>query len=94
MATGLISSSIMIYLSETAMPQFRGALLGSFSFLYALGQVFLAVGLKILNDTSPMQFRNMFYSEFVFCGLWIFPMLYLPETPSMSPVLILTSSKD
>lgn len=63
------------------MPQFRGTLLGSFSLFFALGQAFLSIGLKILNDTNRMAFRNMFYSEFVFFGLWIVPMIYLPESP-------------
>ncbi|KFA56515.1 hypothetical protein S40293_01180 [Stachybotrys chartarum IBT 40293] len=81
MSTGLISSSIMVYMSETAMPQFRGALLGSFSLFYAIGQLFLAVGLKILDETNPMAFRNMFYSEFVFFGFWMIPMIILPESP-------------
>ena len=80
-ASGCISTSIMVYLSEMALPQFRGALLGSFALLYALGQVFLAVGLKILNDTNPLAFRNAFYSEFVFFGLWLVPVLYIPESP-------------
>lgn len=83
-ASGLISTSIMTYLSEIAMPQFRGTLLGSFSFFFALGQAFLAIGLKVLNDTNPMAFRNLFYSEFVFAGLWMGPMLYLPESPGES----------
>ncbi|KAI8308017.1 Alpha-glucosides permease MPH3 [Colletotrichum sp. SAR11_59] len=61
---------------------FRGALLGSFSLPFSLGQAFLAIGLKILEDTNPMHFRNIFYSEFVFCGLWIMPMLFLPESPA------------
>ncbi|EEU37366.1 uncharacterized protein NECHADRAFT_86296 [Fusarium vanettenii 77-13-4] len=80
-ASGLLSSSIMIYLSETALPQFRGALLGGFSLFFAIGQLFLAIGLKILKDTTPLKFRNIFFSEFVFCGLWLIPMLYLPESP-------------
>ena len=80
-ASGLISTSIMTYLSEIAMPQFRGTLLSAFSFFFALGQAFLAIGLKILNDTNPMAFRNLFYSEFVFAGLWMFPMIFLPESP-------------
>lgn len=63
------------------MPQFRGALLGSFSLFFAIGQLFLAVGLKVLQDTTPLQFRRIFYSEFTFLGLWLIPMLYLPETP-------------
>ncbi|RFN47645.1 maltose permease mal31 [Fusarium flagelliforme] len=81
-AGGMMGTSVMVYMSEVALPQFRGALLGSFSLAFALGQVFLAIALKILEDTNPMAFRRIFYSEFVFTGLWLFPMLYLPETPS------------
>jgi MFS family permease len=80
-AGGMMGTSAMVYLSEMALPQFRGALLGSFSLAFALGQVFLAIALKILEETKPMDFRNIFYSEFVFTGLWLFPMLYLPDTP-------------
>lgn len=71
----------MVYLSEIALPQFRGALLAAFSMAFALGQVFLALGLKLLQETSPLKFRHMFYSEFVFTGLWLIPLLYLPESP-------------
>jgi MFS family permease len=80
-ASGLLSTSIMIYMSEVAMPQFRGTFLGSFSLFFALGQLSLAIGLKILNNTNPMGFRNIFYSEFVFLGLWMVPLVLLPETP-------------
>ncbi|TLD07945.1 hypothetical protein PspLS_12172 [Pyricularia sp. CBS 133598] len=80
-AGGLIGTSVMVYMSEVALPQFRGALLASFSLAFSLGQVFLAVALKTLQDTTPLRFRNIFYSEFVFFGLWILPMLYLPESP-------------
>jgi hypothetical protein len=79
-----MGTSCMVYMSEMAMPQFRGALLAAFSMAFALGQVFLAVGLKTLEETAPMQFRRMFYSEFVFTGLWLIPMLYIPESPGMS----------
>ncbi|KAM5341255.1 hypothetical protein ACJ41O_015364 [Fusarium nematophilum] len=81
-AGGMMGTSVMVYLSEVAMPQFRGALLGSFSLAFALGQVFLAIALKILEETEPLAFRHIFYSEFVFTGLWLIPMLYLPETPA------------
>ncbi|KAG4259894.1 hypothetical protein FPRO03_12544 [Fusarium proliferatum] len=81
-AGGMMGTSVMVYMSEVALPQFRGALLGSFSLAFALGQVFLAIALKVLEETNPMAFRHIFYSEFVFTGLWLFPMLYLPETPS------------
>lgn len=72
----------MVYMSEIALPQFRGALLAAFSMAFALGQVFLAVGLKILEDTTPLLFRHMFYSEFVFTGLWLIPMVLVPESPA------------
>jgi hypothetical protein len=50
---------------------------------FALGQVFLAIGLKVLQDSDPLKFRRMFYSEFVFTGLWLVPLLLLPESPGM-----------
>ncbi|KAF6805037.1 sugar transporter [Colletotrichum musicola] len=81
-AGGMMGTSIMVYMSEIAMSQFRGAVLASFSLASSLGHVFLAIGLKVLEETSPMHFRNIFYSEFLFCGLWIVPMLLLPESPA------------
>ena len=84
-AGGLIGTSMMIYMSEISLPQFRGALLGSFSLTLALGQMFLAFGLKILEVTNEMAFRNMFYSEFVFLGFWLIPVILLPESPGMIP---------
>ncbi|KAH3904725.1 hypothetical protein HBI56_213670 [Parastagonospora nodorum] len=81
-AGGLMGTSCMVFMSEIAMPQFRGALLAAFSMAFALGQVFLAVGLKVLEETEPLKFRRMFYSEFVFTGLWLIPLLLLPESPA------------
>ncbi|OAL57382.1 general substrate transporter [Pyrenochaeta sp. DS3sAY3a] len=80
-AGGLMGTSCMVYMSEIALPQFRGALLAAFSMAFALGQVFLAVGLKVLQETEPLAFRHMFYSEFVFTGLWLIPLLWVPESP-------------
>jgi MFS family permease len=84
-AGGLMGTSCMVYMSEIALPQFRGALLAAFSMAFALGQLFLAVGLKALEDTEPWEFRRMFYSEFVFTGLWLVPLLLLPESPGKHP---------
>jgi MFS family permease len=80
-----MGTSCMVYMSEIALPQFRGALLAAFSMAFALGQVFLAVGLKVLEETEPTKFRRMFYSEFVFTGLWLASMITLPESPGLSP---------
>ncbi|KAF2021571.1 general substrate transporter [Aaosphaeria arxii CBS 175.79] len=81
-AGGLMGTSCMVYMSEIALPQFRGALLAAFSMAFALGQVFLATGLKVLEDTEPLAFRRIFFSEFVFTGLWLIPVLYIPESPA------------
>lgn len=78
-----MGTSCMVYMSEVALPQFRGALLAAFSMAFALGQVFLAVGLKVLEETEPTKFRHIFYSEFLFTGLWLIPILYVPESPGM-----------
>lgn len=77
-----MGTAVMVYMSEIAMPQFRGALLSAFSLGFALGQVFLAIGFKVLQDTTPMLFRNAFYSEFVFTGLWLLCLVWLPESPA------------
>jgi len=81
-AGGMMGTAVMVYMSEIAMPQFRGALLSAFSLGFALGQVFIAVGFKVLNDTAPTLFRRIFYSEFVFTGLWLLCLLWLPESPA------------
>lgn len=70
------------------MPQFRGTLLSAFSMAFALGQLFLAIGLKVLEDVTPEKFRNLFYSEFLFAGVWLIPMLYLPESPGKNPCIL------
>ena len=42
----------MTYMSEIAMPQVRGALLGAFALSFGLGQLFNAVGFQILAEVS------------------------------------------
>lgn len=77
----MIATAVVVYMSEVAMPQFRGTLLSAFSLAFAFGQLFLAIGLKILDATAPMHFRRIFYSEFVFTAIWLIPVIWLPETP-------------
>ncbi|KAL2830722.1 general substrate transporter [Aspergillus pseudoustus] len=79
---GFIGTSIMVYLSEMSLPQFRGTLLSSFALSMTLGQLFLAIGLKVLDATDPLNYVNMFYAELIFMGLWMFPLLFLPDSPA------------
>lgn len=44
----------MTYMSEIAMPQVRGALLGAFALSFGLGQLFNAVGFQILAEVSSL----------------------------------------
>jgi MFS family permease len=109
-AAGLIGTSVMSYASEIAMSQFRGTVLSSYAFFFALGQLASAIGLDIINRVSrsdpiydqyragetmltrrtpyylfaqktPMAFRTAFYSQFVFLGLWLPILVFLPESP-------------
>lgn len=42
----------MTYMSEIALPQVRGALLGAFALSFGLGQLFNAVGFQILAEVG------------------------------------------
>lgn len=57
---GFLGSSVMVYLSEIAVTQIRGALLGAFALCFALGQFFIAVGLQIIFVAS-----NSLIAEFL-----------------------------
>ena len=51
-SAAFLGTGVMTYMSEIAITQIRGAMLGAFSFSFALGQLFSAVGLQILNEVS------------------------------------------
>lgn len=54
----------MTYMSEIAMPQVRGALLGAFALSFGLGQLFNAVGFQILAEVSQqLAIRSWPYFE-------------------------------
>jgi hypothetical protein len=71
----------MTYLSEIAMPQFRGALLSCFALSLAIGQFTNAIACQIVNLNSPLEYKRVFYSEFVYVALWGAACLYVPESP-------------
>ncbi|OCF31720.1 hypothetical protein I316_06527 [Kwoniella heveanensis BCC8398] len=78
---GLIQQGVLTYISEVAPTQLRGALMSTYGWAYALGQLFVAIALNTLNMTDPQNYLKAIYSEFVFLGLWIITMIFLPETP-------------
>lgn len=54
-ATAFLGTAVMTYMSEIAIAPIRGAMLGAFSFTFALGQFFNAIGLQILNTVSAVS---------------------------------------
>ena len=80
-ASGWLGPSLMSYLSEISMPQFRGILLSAFSLFLAIGGFTNAIASQIVNSSTPMLYRRLFYSEFFYLGAWIIPILVLPESP-------------
>ncbi len=80
-STGLAQAAITATCAELAMPQMRGTVMGAFALGYAFGQLPCAIGLEVLQRTAPLQFRRIFYSEFTIVGLWLVPLLVVPESP-------------
>ncbi|WWD01250.1 hypothetical protein V866_008192 [Kwoniella sp. B9012] len=78
---GLIQQGVLTYISEVAPTQLRGALMSTYGWAYALGQLFVAIALNTLEMTEPENYLKAIYSEFVFLGLWIIALPFLPETP-------------
>ncbi|WRT67706.1 uncharacterized protein IL334_004678 [Kwoniella shivajii] len=78
---GLIQQGVLTYISEIAPTQLRGALMSTYGWSYALGQLFVSIALNALNKTDPTNYLKAIYSEFVFLGLWIIALPFLPETP-------------
>jgi MFS family permease len=77
-AQGFLGASVMTYLSEMAITQVRGALLGAFAMSFALGQFYIAMGLQIVfivsrksdkranssrDQTAPLSHRNALFSQ-------------------------------
>jgi len=58
-SSGFVGTGIMTYLSEIAITQVRGSLLGSYSLAFGLGNLFNAVGLQILVEVSDGVERSI-----------------------------------
>lgn len=79
-AAGFLGPSVLTWMSEAALPQFRGVLLSCFALSLALGQFTNAIACQIVNSNIPLKYRHVFYSEFVYLGLWMAAILYIPES--------------
>ncbi|CAK7231314.1 hypothetical protein SBRCBS47491_007888 [Sporothrix bragantina] len=70
------------YVNELSPPQIRGTLMCFYGFFYAIGQLFAAVVLYVVENNRPLDWRIAVYTEWAFHGLWIvFGFIWLPESP-------------
>lgn len=81
-STGLSMAGIPAMCAELTMPQFRGDVMGAFALGFSTGQLPCAVGLEVLFKTAPLEFRRIFYAQFVVVGLWLIPLFLVPESPT------------
>lgn len=81
LSTGLAMAAIPALCAELTLPQFSGDVMGAFALGFSFGQLPCAVGLEVLFQTAPLAFRRIFYAQFVVVGLWLVPLLLVPESP-------------
>ncbi|ODN77562.1 hypothetical protein L202_04732 [Cryptococcus amylolentus CBS 6039] len=78
---GLVQQGVLTYISEIAPTQVRGTLMSSYGWSYSIGQLLVAIALQIINVTDTYAWKKAIYSEWVFMGLWIIALPFLPESP-------------
>lgn len=80
-AVGLGQSGLATYIAEIAPTRIRGLCLAAYSLWGAVGQLLGAVTLNLVAQTRPMDYKIVFYTEFVFVALLIPSLVFAPESP-------------
>ncbi|TYJ58911.1 hypothetical protein B9479_000344 [Cryptococcus floricola] len=78
---GLVQQGVLTYISEIAPTQVRGTLMSSYGWSYSIGQLLVAIALQIIDVTDSYAWKKAIYSEWIFMGLWIIALPFLPESP-------------
>ncbi|GFZ43381.1 hypothetical protein JCM24511_01101 [Saitozyma sp. JCM 24511] len=78
---GMVQVTMTTYISEIAPTQVRGALLALYSLGFALGQFASSIALQVIQTTDPLNWLRAVYTQWIFIGLWIIGMVFLPESP-------------
>ncbi|WRT68794.1 uncharacterized protein IL334_005774 [Kwoniella shivajii] len=81
LGSGLAQGTVLSYMNEIAPAQIRGYLLSTYGAAYAVGQLFIAIALQIVDTTDPEGYLKAVYSEWVVLGPWIIMSFCLPESP-------------
>ncbi|WOO81685.1 MFS transporter fmqE [Vanrija pseudolonga] len=81
LAGGMGQATSLLYISEVAPVQNRGALLCCYGLFLALGQLSSAIALEVVNVTNPHHWRLAIYSEWVLVGLFLVCLPFIVESP-------------
>ena len=78
---GLLQCSLIPYLGEIAPPRVRGAFLSGYSFFWNLGTLVGGIALYITTESDPLDYKRVFYAQFVFLGVFAAGLVVAPESP-------------
>jgi sugar porter (SP) family MFS transporter len=81
LAQGVLQANLVPYLSEIAPPKIRGAFLSGYSFFWGMGSLVGAIALYAAEIIDPLNWKQVFYAQFVFLGLFIPAVVFIPESP-------------
>jgi MFS family permease len=80
LGVGIAQTTLITYVSEIAPFQIRGTMIGAYQLFLGFGQLLSAVATKIIVETNPDVWRPLMATEFIFSGLFIIMLPFIPES--------------
>ncbi|EGP90105.1 unnamed protein product [Zymoseptoria tritici ST99CH_1A5] len=81
LGVGLAQSILVTYISELAPFQIRGFMIGAYQLMLAFGQLLCAISSQLVQTYRPNAWRPLIATEFVFTGILILMIWFVPESP-------------
>ncbi|KAE8538162.1 hypothetical protein D1P53_005500 [Cryptococcus gattii VGV] len=78
---GIAQTTLIVYLAEIAPFQLRGTSMAAYQLFLAGGQLFGAIATQIQIKVNGGAWRPLMASEFVFTGLFVLMLPFVPESP-------------
>lgn len=80
-SVGAVQATLPLYINEQAPTQIRGFLIVAYSLWFTLGGLMASIGLKFMQDASPLDYRTPIYTQFGMIGASAIIFFFVPETP-------------
>jgi MFS transporter, SP family, general alpha glucoside:H+ symporter len=80
LGVGLAQSILITYVSELTPFQIRGFMIGAYQLFIGVGQLISAVATQLVITTQPNRWRPLIATEFVFTGILILLIWFVPES--------------